>query len=86
MYLDGVGQYYSCLIHVVESVFDVHTMGTMDLASSSRDGGWRCGEECRGQHLAQIYNIHSKRFDGICSYCGWICSKCGDGGKKKTLD
>ena len=38
------------------SVFDVHIMGTMDLASSSRDGGWSCGEECHGQHLAQIYN------------------------------
>ena len=31
----------------------------MDLASFFRDGDWSYGEECRGQHLAQIYNTHS---------------------------
>ena len=37
---NGVEQYHCYLIHGVESVYDVHTMGMVDLVSFSRDGGW----------------------------------------------
>ena len=61
-------------------------MGTMDLASFSRDGDWSHGEECRGQHLAQILTLIRERPDGTSPYFSWMCCRCGVGGKKKTLD